>query len=131
MIRKSSASTLVDDSMSAGRKDRTEEPSECSPFDSPFSEPVVVPIEDFIDLHTFSPRDIPSVVEQYLEQCIQADFREVRIIHGKGTGVQRKIVRSILEKHPAVLSFRDAPQEAGGWGATFVLLNISKALKDK
>src|SRR4030095_10751839 len=71
-IPKSSASTLVDDSMSAGRKDRTEEPSVCSPFDSPFSEPVVVPIEDFIDLHAFSPRDIPSVVEQYLEQCIQA-----------------------------------------------------------
>ena len=117
--------------MSAGRKNRTEEPSESSPFDSPFSEPVVVPIQDFIDLHSFAPKDIPSIIEEYLEQCLQAGFREVRIIHGRGTGVQRKIVRSILEKHPAVLSFRDAPPEAGGWGATFAVLNISKTFKDK
>jgi DNA-nicking Smr family endonuclease len=115
--------------MSPGRKDRTEEPSESS--DSPFGEAVAVPIEDFIDLHAFQPKDIPSVVEEYLAECIKADLREVRIIHGKGAGVQKKIVRSILEKHPAVLSFRDAAPEAGGWGATFVLLNISKALKDK
>ena len=112
--------------MIADQKDKTQEPS-----DSPFSEPVVVPIQDFIDLHAFQPKDIPSVVEEYLEQCVQAGFREVRIIHGRGAGVQRNIVRSVLSKHPAVISFRDAPPEAGGWGATFVLLNISKALKDK
>jgi DNA-nicking Smr family endonuclease len=88
----------------------------------PFTEPVVLPIEDFIDLHAFHPKDIPSVVEEYLEQCGQAGLIEVRIIHGRGTGVQRKIVRSILEKHPRVISFQDAPAEAGGWGATVVVL---------
>jgi DNA-nicking Smr family endonuclease len=90
--------------------------------ESPFSEPIVLPIKDSIDLHSFAPRDIPSVVEEYLEQCKQAGLTEVRIIHGRGTGVQRNIVRSILEKHPRVLSFQDAPAEAGGWGATIVAL---------
>jgi DNA-nicking Smr family endonuclease len=90
--------------------------------DSPFSDPVVLPLEDSIDLHAFQPRDIPSVVEEYLEQCKQAGFRELRIVHGKGIGVQRSIVRSVLEKHPNVESFHDAPAEAGGWGATIVLL---------
>jgi dsDNA-specific endonuclease/ATPase MutS2 len=90
--------------------------------DSPFSEPIVLPIEDSIDLHAFRPEDIPSVVEEYLEQCRQAGLKEVRIIHGRGTGVQRNIVRSILQKHLLVLSFQDAPAEAGGWGATVVVL---------
>jgi dsDNA-specific endonuclease/ATPase MutS2 len=92
------------------------------PDDPPFSEPVVLPIEDSIDLHAFSPKEIPSVVEEYLEQCVQAGMYEVRIIHGRGTGVQRRIVQSILEKHPRVSSFKDAPAEAGGWGATVVCL---------
>lgn len=92
--------------------------------ESPFSEPIVVPIEDSIDLHTFHPKDIPSVVEEYLEQCKQAGIREVRIIHGKGIGVQHNIVQSILQKNPSVLSFQDAPGEAGGWGATVVTLKI-------
>jgi dsDNA-specific endonuclease/ATPase MutS2 len=90
--------------------------------ESPFNEPVVLPTEDSFDLHPFAPKDIPSVVEEYLEQCKQAGLTEVRIIHGRGTGVQRNIVRSILQKHPVVLSFRDAPAEAGGWGATVVVL---------
>jgi len=90
--------------------------------ESPFSEPIVLPIEDSVDLHAFHPKDIPSVVEEYLEQCKQVGFKEVRIIHGRGTGVQRNIVRSILQKHPRVLSFKDAPAEAGGWGATVVVL---------
>jgi DNA-nicking Smr family endonuclease len=90
--------------------------------DAPFSEPVAIPLEDSIDLHAFSPKDIPSVVEEYLEQCIQAGLSEVRIIHGRGVGVQRKIIRSLLEKHPGVDSFQDAPPEAGGWGATRVML---------
>ena len=110
--------------MSAGRKDRTQDVTDSSPSDSPFGEPVIVPIQDFIDLHSFAPKEIPSVVAEYLEQCLQAGFSEVRIIHCRGTGVQRKIVRSILEKHPAVLSFQDAPPEAGGWGATVILLKI-------
>ncbi|HEU4344153.1 MAG TPA: Smr/MutS family protein [Candidatus Binatia bacterium] len=94
------------------------------PPESPFSEPIVLPLEDSIDLHTFHPKDIPSVVEEYLEQCKQAGIREVRIIHGKGIGVQRNIVHAILEKNPSVLSFKEAPQEAGGWGATIVVLKI-------
>jgi DNA-nicking Smr family endonuclease len=113
------------------KKGQSEEPSGPESIDSPFKEPVVLPIEDFLDLHAFQPKEIPSVVEEYLEQCMKSDLHEVRLIHGRGIGVQRKIVRSILEKHPAVLSFRDAPAEAGGWGATVVLLNISKTFKDE
>ena len=93
-----------------------------TPPDPPFDEPVVLPLEDSIDLHPFSPKDIPSVVEEYLEQCIQAGLSEVRIIHGRGVGVQRNIVRSLLEKHERVVSFQDGPPEAGGWGATLVVL---------
>jgi dsDNA-specific endonuclease/ATPase MutS2 len=99
-----------------------QKPPQDHEFDSPFTEPIVVPIEDAIDLHAFSPKEIPSVVEEYLEQCIQSGIYEVRIIHGRGTGVQRRIVQSILEKHPRVSSFKDAPAEAGGWGATVVVL---------
>jgi dsDNA-specific endonuclease/ATPase MutS2 len=90
--------------------------------DSPFSDPVVLPIEDSIDLHAFSPKEIPGVVEEYIEQCVQAGIYEARIIHGRGTGVQRRIVQSILKKNPRVASFKDAPAEAGGWGATVMVL---------
>jgi DNA-nicking Smr family endonuclease len=92
------------------------------PPQSPFAEPVVLPLEDHIDLHAFQPKDIPSVVEEYLHQCLRAGIFEVRIIHGRGKGVQRQIVRSVVEKHPSVASFKDAPAEAGGWGATVVVL---------
>lgn len=91
----------------------------------PFDQPVVVPIQDSIDLHPFAPKDIPSVVEEYLNECLRHDINQVRLIHGRGTGVQRNIVRSILQRHPSVLSFRDAPAEAGGWGATLVELKAS------
>lgn len=94
--------------------------------DSPFDEPVVIPIQDVIDLHPFAPKDIPSVVEEYLKQCKQAGFCRVRIIHGRGAGIQRKIVRRLLQKHPAVLSYEDAPAEAGGWGATVVVLRTER-----
>jgi DNA-nicking Smr family endonuclease len=90
--------------------------------EAPFNEPVVLPLADSIDLHPFQPKDIPSVVEEYLQQCIEAGILQVRIIHGKGTGVQRNIVRSLLGKHPAVVAFHDARAEAGGWGATLVEL---------
>ena len=74
-------------------------------------EPVaVVPIEDSIDLHGFAPRDIPSVVEAYLEAAIQKGFSEVRLIHGRGKGVQRGIVQQALENHPLVVEFWDAPE---------------------
>ena len=93
-----------------------------NPPEPPFDDPVVLPLEDSIDLHPFQPKDIPSVVEEYLQQCLDAGILEVRLIHGKGKGVQRDIVRSLLEKHPAVASFHDAPAEAGSWGATVVIL---------
>ena len=88
----------------------------------PDDEPVVVPIEDAIDLHPFAPREIPSVVESYLEAAQQAGFTEVRLIHGRGRGVQRARVQELLASHPLVASFRDAPSERGGLGATVVWL---------
>ena len=108
--------------MSSSIKDRSDKPSGSQESDSPFGEPVVLPIEDSIDLHAFSPKEIPSVAEEYLEQCVRAGFYEVRIIHGRGKGIQRQIVRSILAKHPLVLSFKDASPEASGWGSTVVEL---------
>ena len=90
----------------------------------PFTEPIIIPIEDHLDLHPFQPKEIASVVEEYLDQCREAGFGEVRLIHGKGKGVQRNIIRSLLEKHPDVESFHDAPLENGSWGATVVILKI-------
>jgi dsDNA-specific endonuclease/ATPase MutS2 len=84
--------------------------------------PVRPPIEDVIDLHTFRPRDIPSLIEDYLEECVRSGFSSVRIIHGKGTGAQKKRVHDLLRCNPHVRSFADAPLGAGGWGATVVEL---------
>ncbi len=86
-------------------------------------EPVKIPIEDVLDLHTFHPKDVPDLIEDYLAECIKLGICSVRIIHGKGKGVQKKRVQGILKKNPAVRWFRDAPPEAGGWGATLVELN--------
>jgi DNA-nicking Smr family endonuclease len=107
--------------MNKRRKDKADN-SDSFETDSPFGEPVEIPSQDSIDLHPFQPKDIPSVVEEYLEQCKQAGFHEVRLIHGKGTGVQRHVVQALLQRHPAVDSFHDAPLEAGSWGATIVIL---------
>lgn len=85
--------------------------------------PVELPVEDFIDLHPFPPRDIPAVVTDYLEAAHTAGFREVRLIHGRGVGVQRERVRSTLSRHPLVESFSDAPADRGGWGATIAQLS--------
>ncbi len=84
---------------------------------------VVLPVEDVLDLHPFAPEEIPSVVESYLEAAWEAGFREVRLIHGKGIGVQRERVRRLLlDRHPLVLRYADAPPERGGWGATLAWL---------
>ena len=85
-------------------------------------EPVILPIEDSLDLHAFAPREVRSVVEEYLDQAAARGFREVRLVHGKGIGTQRAIVRSVLAQHPAVAEFFDGPPERGGWGATVVRL---------
>jgi dsDNA-specific endonuclease/ATPase MutS2 len=81
-----------------------------------------VPIEDVIDLHTFRPADISGLIEDYIDECIRAGFTSVRVIHGKGTGLQKARVQELLRRHPRVLSFTDAPREAGDWGATIVAL---------
>jgi dsDNA-specific endonuclease/ATPase MutS2 len=85
-------------------------------------EPVRIPITDVFDLHTVPPRDVKPIVEEYLEEARGLGFKAVRIIHGRGVGVQREIVRSVLARTPFVVSFGDAPSEAGGWGATIVTL---------
>jgi len=90
----------------------------------PFDEPVEIPIEDAIDLHTFAPGDIPSVVESYLAAAAEAGLREVRIIHGKGIGAQREAVRRVLEASPLVARFEQAPPDRGGWGATIAWLRL-------
>jgi len=93
--------------------------------DDPFPEPVEVEITDVFDLHTIQPREVNLVVEEYLHQAHELGFQSVRIIHGKGIGVQREMVRSILAKTPFVVSWTDAPAEAGGWGATIVRLRVA------
>jgi dsDNA-specific endonuclease/ATPase MutS2 len=85
-------------------------------------EPARIPITDVFDLHSVPPRDVKGVVEAYLEEAHRMGFKALRIIHGRGIGVQREMVRSVLEKTDFVDSFRDAPGEAGGWGATVVTL---------
>lgn len=86
---------------------------------------VRIPVEDWIDLHTFSPKEIPSLLEEYLLEGQKMGFREVRIIHGKGKGVQMNLVHSFLKRSPLVESFKCAPPEAGSWGATIVILKKS------
>jgi DNA-nicking Smr family endonuclease len=84
--------------------------------------PVRIPIEDALDLHAFAPRDVPSVVAEYLSEAHARGFREVRLIHGRGIGVQRAIVQSVLARHPLVAAYADAPEDRGGRGATLVRL---------
>jgi DNA-nicking Smr family endonuclease len=89
------------------------------------SEPVRIPITDVFDLHSVSPKDARAVVEEYLIEAHRMGFRALRIIHGRGIGVQREMVRAVLSRSPFVIEFRDAPAEAGGWGATIVTLRCS------
>lgn len=85
-------------------------------------EPVALPIEDSIDLHAFAPRDIPSVVESYLEAAREAGLREVRIIHGRGKGIQKERVRQVLGRSEHVTHFEEATPDRGGFGATLARL---------
>ena len=92
---------------------------------NPFPEPVVIEITDVFDLHTIPPKQVKAVVEEYLREAHAKGFRVVRIIHGKGIGVQREIVRGVLEQTDFVLDWTDAPPDAGGLGATIVKLDLS------
>jgi dsDNA-specific endonuclease/ATPase MutS2 len=85
-------------------------------------EPVRIPITDVFDLHSVPPRDVMAVVEEYLGEAHRLGLKALRLIHGRGIGVQREMVRSILARTDFVLDYRDAPAEAGGWGATIVTL---------
>ncbi len=87
---------------------------------TPFTDPVEIEITDSIDLHSFSPRDIRAVVEAYLPEAHKKGFKIVRIIHGKGVGVQREIVRKVLSETDFVKKFKNAPEFSGSWGATIV-----------
>ena len=85
-------------------------------------EPIRIPVTDVFDLHSVPPRDARAVVEEYLIEAHRMGYRALRIIHGRGIGVQREMVRSVLASTPFVAGFQDAPAEAGGWGATLVTL---------
>jgi len=89
-------------------------------------DPIELSITDVLDLHAFASRDARAAVEAYLEEAHRLGLTALRIIHGRGIGVQREMVRSVLSKTPYVLHFTDAPAEAGGWGATLVTLGNSK-----
>ena len=94
------------------------------PF-NPFPTPVVIEFSDTIDLHSIPPRQIKTVVEEFLQEAHRRRVRWLRIIHGRGISVQRETVRAILARTPFVVEFKDAPPEAGGWGATIVTLGES------
>ncbi len=85
-------------------------------------EPVRMPIEDILDLHTFLPKEVPDLLDDYFAACIEEGIFSVRVIHGKGRGILKKRVHALLKKNPLVAAFCDAPPEAGSWGATLVEL---------
>ena len=89
----------------------------------PDEKPIRIPITDVFDLHTVRPQEVAVVVEAYLEEANRLGLKARCLIHGRGIGVQREIVRAVLARTPFVLSYRDAPPEAGGWGATLVMLS--------
>ena len=84
--------------------------------------PIRIPISEVLDLHTFQPKEVPDLLTDYFTECIEAGIRTVRVIHGKGKGILKHRVHSILKKNALVQSFKDAPSERGGWGATIVEL---------
>jgi dsDNA-specific endonuclease/ATPase MutS2 len=90
--------------------------------DDEFNEPIRIPVTDILDLHTIAPRDVKPVVEEYISEAHRLGLKALRIIHGRGIGTQREIVRKVLSETLYVTDFRDAPAEAGGWGATIVTL---------
>jgi len=88
--------------------------------DEPYNKPFEYPIDGTLDLHIFAPQDTKDVVLEYIDVCLKKNILKLRIVHGKGIGVKRRIVQSILEKHPHVISFRHESGSGGGWGATVV-----------
>jgi len=89
--------------------------------------PIELQLTDVLDLHSFPPSEVADLVRSYLEVAQENNWRQVRIIHGKGRGIQRQTVRRILERDPRVAAFSDASGDAGGWGATLVTLRQPSA----
>jgi dsDNA-specific endonuclease/ATPase MutS2 len=85
-------------------------------------DPVEIPIDGILDLHAFDPKDVKDLIPEYIEECLRKGITELRIVHGKGTGTLKAVVRGLLEKNPRVADFKDAGMGAGGWGATTVRL---------
>lgn len=85
-------------------------------------EPIRIPITDVFDLHSVQPKEVADVVQAYVVEANRLGLKSLRIIHGRGIGVQRQIVHAVLARTQYVISFNDAPPEAGGWGATIVKL---------
>ena len=100
---------MTDDELEANGEDET-------------GEPVELPIDGTLDLHTFHPRDVKQLVPDYIEQCRQQGIYQVRIVHGKGTGALRKTVHAVLDKHPDVIEYRLGGAGGGEWGATIAVL---------
>jgi hypothetical protein len=90
-------------------------------------EAVAIPLEEVLDLHPFRPDEIADVVREYLTRAQAAGYAEIRLVHGRGRGVQRETVRRLLAASPAVATFADAPAERGGWGATIAWLRRDSA----
>ncbi len=100
-------------------RDRGDDPGD---GDSPFGEPVPLPLDGTLDLHGFRPAEVGALVPEWIEASHAAGLRALRIVHGKGTGALRRSVEAILSRHPLVASFRTAQEDGGGWGATLVEL---------
>ena len=90
--------------------------------EAPFDAPVPLPLDGVLDLHAFRPSEVGDLVPEWLDACAAAGLRELRIVHGKGTGALRASVEALLRRHPRVEAFRTAGEDAGGWGATLVAL---------
>jgi len=96
-------------------------------MDKEFDDPVPIEINGILDLHHFSPKDLKYLIPEYIDECIDRGIHEVRIIHGKGKGILRRSVHSLLDKNPDVISFQTAPENRGAWGATIVILKPRRA----
>jgi hypothetical protein len=110
---------------------RVQEPLEDPGADEEQEEVFHLPLEDTLDLHHFRASEVKDLVPEYLEEAQKAGFAEVRIIHGKGKGVLREIVHSILSRHPAVAGYRLADARGGGWGATIAALKVETSEPSK
>jgi dsDNA-specific endonuclease/ATPase MutS2 len=108
--------------MAARDKGPEDPPDPDEPESNPFDglDAIELPITDVLDVHSFRPAEVADVVREYLDTAYEKGLRQLRIIHGRGIGVQRRTVRTLLERDPRVIEFGDAPAEAGGWGATWV-----------